>query len=98
MQTKFSQQWVGAQAGLAKNQMMLFYTGEMINLQNDLQVTSSKLTSCDWNCVNECAKLLTDIVSKAGCLDTCKCYEAAVASPQVSLVAMTNLEFEAKMD
>jgi len=33
-------QWVGAEASLAKNQMVLFYSEEMLSLQNDLQVTS----------------------------------------------------------
>ena len=88
--------WVGAEASLAKNQMMLFYSDEMLSLQNDLQATATKLTTCDWNCVNECAKLLNDVVSKAGCLDTCKCYEQS--APAVSLAAMTPVEFEAKMD
>ena len=90
-------QWVGAQAGLAKNQMVLFYQNEMLSLQNDLQVTSQKLTNCDWNCVNECSKLLADVVSKAGCLDTCKCYEQAAAAP-VSLAALSSEELEAKID
>jgi hypothetical protein len=94
-------QWVGAEASLAKNQMVLFYSEEMLSLQNDLQVTSQKLTNCDWNCVNECSKLLADVVSKAGCLDTCKCYEQAANAPaaaSLSLAALSPAEFDAKMD
>lgn len=40
-------------------------------------------------------------MSKAGCLDTCKCYEQAANAPAtapLSLAALTPAEFEAKMD
>ncbi len=68
-----------AQAGLAKNQMMLFYTGEMMGLQNDLQAASGNMAKCNWTCVSECSKIQVEITTKANCLDTCKCYEGAKA-------------------
>lgn len=39
---------------------------------------------------------MNDVVSKAGCLDTCKCYEQSAAT--MSLAALTPVEFEAQMD
>lgn len=93
---------MSSQADLAKNQMMLFYTEEMVNLQTELQATADKLNSCDWNCVNECAKVQVDLINRAGCLDTCKCFSvpttAQPAGEATPVALYTAAEFELQQD
>ena len=74
-QMDLQKQWVGTQADLAKTQMMLFYTEEMVLLQTELQATADSLsTACDWACVTDCAKVKLDLVSKVDCMETCRCF------------------------
>jgi hypothetical protein len=38
------------------------------------------MISCNWTCVDECAKVQVDLGAKTGCLETCSCYNVADAA------------------
>jgi hypothetical protein len=66
-----------AQTQLTKTSMALFVTEEMTSLQTDLQSIGSKMTSCNWTCVDTCGKAQKGLVNKTNCIDTCKCFNFA---------------------
>lgn len=57
----------------------------------ELLDVASRLSYCDWNCVDMCQVKALDLAAKTECISTCGCYEATgphyFAQPQPDLFA-----------
>lgn len=49
-----------------------------------MQSISSKMTSCNWTCVDSCGTAQKGLVNKTNCLDTCKCFNFADLEAKIS--------------